>query len=118
MNLANEISSLETELQSLRTENEVLKSNKAIIEFENESLRRQNARVNAERDNLMRRAEAIKSLLDQIGGSLMLGLRKFHENERDIDRAQLAAESTDLPMFLMKTQLNGGSSHDPESTEH
>jgi hypothetical protein len=48
----------------------------------------------------------------------MLGLRKFHENERDIDRAQLAAESTDLPMFLMKTQLNGGNGHDPESTEH
>jgi chromosome segregation ATPase len=118
MNLANEISALETELQSLRTENEVLKSNKAIIDFENESLRRQIAKVNAERDNLMRRAEAIKSLLDQIGGSLMLGLRKFHENERDIEAARLAAESGEMPMFLMKTQLNGGTGHDPDSTEH
>jgi chromosome segregation ATPase len=116
MNLANEISSLETELQSLRTENEVLKSNKAITEFENESLRRQVAKVNAERDNLMRRAEAIKSLLDQIGGSLMLGLRKFHDNERDIATAQLTAETGDMPMFLAQARGNGHAETD--QTEH
>ncbi|WP_063685601.1 hypothetical protein [Bradyrhizobium stylosanthis] len=116
MNLANEISSLETELQSLRTENEVLKSNKAIIEFENDSLRRQVTKVNAERDNLMRRAESIKSLLDQIGGSLMLGLRKFHDNERDIAAAQLTAETDDMPMFLAQARSNGHAEAD--KTEH
>ncbi|MGY8665709.1 hypothetical protein Q3C01_25575 [Bradyrhizobium sp. UFLA05-109] len=116
MNLANEISSLETELQSLRAENEVLKSNKAIIEFENDSLRRQVTKVNAERDNLMRRSEAIKSLLDQIGGSLMLGLRKFHDNERDVAAAQLIAETGEMPMFLAQARGNGHAEAD--QTEH
>ncbi|MCP3472322.1 hypothetical protein NLM33_18570 [Bradyrhizobium sp. CCGUVB1N3] len=116
MNLANESSSLETDLQSLRTENEVLNRNKALIEFENESLRRQVAKVNAERDNLMRRAEVIKSLLDQIGGSLMLGLRKFHDNERDIAAAQLTTETGEMPMFLAQASGNGHAEAD--KTEH
>ncbi|MHC2399154.1 chromosome segregation ATPase [Bradyrhizobium barranii subsp. barranii] len=116
MNLANEISALESELQSLRTENEVLKSNKAIIEFENESLHRQVSKVNAERDNLMRRGEAIKSLLDQIGGSLMLGLRKFHDNERDIEAARLTAETGEMPMFVAQWRGNGHAEAD--KTEH
>src|SRR5262245_41029346 len=107
MNLAAEISSLETEIQSLRSENEVLKHNKAIIDFENESLRRQLHKANAERDNLIRRGEAIKSLLDQTGASLLHGLNKFHEAERALEEQRLAAANAELPKFL----ANGGGAH-------
>jgi regulator of replication initiation timing len=108
MNLANEISTLESELQSLRSENEVLKHNKAIIEFENESLRRALAKAQADRDNFMRRAEAIKSLLDQTGANLVAGINKYHESERELQERQLAADADpDLPIFL----TNGSGMH-------
>jgi len=101
MNLANEISSMESELQSLRSENDILKHNKAIIEFENESLRRALAKTQADRDNFMRRAEAIKSLLDQTGASLVSGIKKYHESERELQARQLAEADNDaMPMFL------------------
>jgi hypothetical protein len=99
--IANEVSSLESELQSLRADNDVLKHNKAIIEFENESLRRAIAKAQAERDNYMRRSEAIKSLLDQTGASLVAGMNRYHESEREMQRRQLADEQDgDLPLIL------------------
>ena len=115
MNLINEISSMETELQSLRSENEVLKHNKAIIEFENESLRRALAKAHADRDNFMRRAEAIKSLLDQTGANLVSGMNRYHESERELQERQLAeADGDDLPKFL----TNGSGKHADTTIEH
>ena len=108
MNLANEISSLESEVQSLRSENDILKHNKAIIEFENESLRRALAKTQSDRDNFMRRAEAIKSLLDTTGASLVTGINKFHESERELQERRLAEGDNDaMPMFL----TNGSAKH-------
>jgi chromosome condensin MukBEF ATPase and DNA-binding subunit MukB len=83
MNMANEISSMETELQSLRAENEVLKTNRAVIDHENESLRRALAASQADRDNWLRRGEALKALLDQTGANLVAAMNKYHEAERD-----------------------------------
>lgn len=114
MNLANEISSLESELQSLRSENDVLKHNKAIIEFENESLRRSLAKAQADRDNFMRRAEKIKSLLDTTGASLVSGINQYHESERELQERQLAdGDDGRMPMFL----TNGGGDRADDSTK-
>ncbi|MCA1452879.1 hypothetical protein I6F35_06540 [Bradyrhizobium sp. BRP22] len=116
MNLANEISSMETELQSLRSENELLKHNKAIIEFENESLRRALAKTQADRDNYMRRAEAIKSLLDQTGSNLVSGIERYHQSERELQARQLAdGNDDDLPKFLAN---GGGTPAGDTVTEH
>lgn len=115
MNLTNEISSLESEVQSLRSENEVYKHNKAIIEFENENLRRALAKSQAERDNLLRRAEAIKSLLDQTGANLVSGMNRYHESERELQERQLASEQGDSkPLFLSngRTAANGNGHDD------
>ena len=118
MNLANEISSLESENQSLRSENEVLKQNKTIIEFENESLRRALAKAQADRDILIRRSEAIKSLLDQTGANLVHGMNKYLEGERELQEQQLAADGADMPKFL--TNGSGRNSHAEiqPSTDH
>lgn len=114
MNLANEISSMESELESLRSENHVLKNNKAIIEFENESLRRALAKTQADRDNFMRRAEAIKSLLDQTGASLVSGINKYHESERELQERRLAEGEDDaMPMFL----TNGSGKHGDDAVK-
>ena len=119
MNLVNEISSLESELQSLRAENAVLKHNKAIIEFENETLCRALTKVQGERDNYMRRAEAIKSLLDATGVNLVTGINKYHELEREMrpERAADAAHDmrqaalADIPDKL-REQLDSEQHHD------
>lgn len=100
MNLANEISTMQTEIESLRADNEALKHSKAILDFEVESLRRQLAKSNVDRDNLLRRSEAIKCLLDQTGASLMHGLQKFHDTERAL------GEGAEM-QFLPKTGANG-----------
>ena len=117
MNLANEISSLESELQSLRSENEVLKHNKAIIEFENESLRRALAKTQGDRDNFMRRTEAIKSLLDQTGASLVSGINKYHESERELQARQLG-DGDEMPMFLTNGRAKQADSTDDTLMEH
>ena len=115
LNLINEISSLETELQSLRSDNEVLKHNKAINEFENESLRRALAKAQQDRDHFMRRAEAIKSLLDLTGANLVSGINKYHDSERELQERLLAAEDgDDLPKFL----TNGSGKHEDATIEH
>ncbi|MFH0301406.1 hypothetical protein AAFX91_30145 [Bradyrhizobium sp. 31Argb] len=112
MNLANEVSTLQTEIESLRSENETLKHNKAILDFENEGLRRQLARANADRDAMMRRGEAIKSLLDQTGAALMHGLQKFHDTERELDERR-SVDGSEV-QFLPRNGGNGQAA----STEH
>jgi hypothetical protein len=100
MNLANEISSLESQVQSLHSETDVLRTNKAVLEFENDSVRRALAKAQQDRDHFMRRAEAIKSLLDQTGASLVAGINKYHDSERELQERQLAADNSELPKFL------------------
>jgi chromosome segregation ATPase len=100
MNLANEISSLESQIESLRADNDALKNNLAVLEFENDSLRKHLAKANADRDNLMRRGEAIKALLDQTGASLCLGLQKFHEREREITEQQRLIGAVEITKVL------------------
>ena len=84
MSLAQDISAIETEVETLRAENNVQRQHIGVLEFENEQLRRANDRVMAERDIFLRRSEAIKGLLDQTGAMLVSSMRKFHESERDL----------------------------------
>ena len=107
MNLANEVSSMESEIESLRAENELLKQHKAVIEFENDQLKRTNARLHTERDTFMRRAEQIKVLLDQTGASLVQGINKYHESERDLARVQQSGDSETIPLFLTGGHTQG-----------
>lgn len=105
MNLANEISSLESQIESLRAENDAVKTNLAVLEFENDGLRKQLANARADRDNLMRRGEAIKALLDQTGASLVLGLQKFHARESEIAEQQRLIGKVEITNLL--TNGNG-----------
>lgn len=84
ISVANEVSSMETELISLRSEIDILKKHQGVIEFENDQLRKSLAKSQTERDNYMRRAEAIKTLLDQTGSSLVHGIEEYHRSERKL----------------------------------
>lgn len=101
MNLAQEVSSMETRMISLESETEMLRQHSAVLESENESQRQVIARLQAERDSAMRRAEAIKVLLDQTGASLVSGIQKFHASERELQEQVLGVGSKeDMPKFL------------------
>ena len=62
MTLANEISKLETEQQSMRAEIDALGKKNAVLEFENDDLKKQLAKANADRDALMRRKPNILAI--------------------------------------------------------
>lgn len=94
MNLANEISSLTSELESLRVTTETLKHSNAILEFENQQLRGALEKTAGERDHHMVKKAELKTLLDQCGASLVAGIAKFHEQNR---AEQLEGLRTDEP---------------------
>lgn len=95
MTLAHEISALETEIEHLRTENSVQRKHIDMLEWENEQLKRANEKALAERDNYLRRSEAIRALLDSTGAMLVNSIKKFHESEHEL-------QSVD-PLRLEKT---------------
>ncbi|KRQ99244.1 hypothetical protein [Bradyrhizobium valentinum] len=84
MNLTNEISALESQVQMLLAENESFRHTLSVMEFEREQLTRRCSTLQRERDNYMRRAEQIKILLDQTGANLVTGLHKYHAAEREL----------------------------------
>lgn len=83
MNLAQEVSSMETELISLRTELDLRKQRESVLDSEVSQLRTALTRAENLRDIYLRRSEAIKTLLDQTGAALVSSIRKFHDSERE-----------------------------------
>lgn len=102
--LANEISVMETEGAMLRNENALQKQHINVLEFEINQNRQAMARLQAERDNLMRRAEAIKALLDQTASLLVSSMRKYHTDERE-RLEQNDAGSASEPAYIEAPKL-------------
>lgn len=100
MNLANEISTLMSEVESLRASAETFKHSNAILEFENSQLRGALEKVQSERDHHMVKKAELKTLLDQCGASLVSGIAKFHEQNRAEQLEGLRVD--DPPKFLSK----------------
>jgi predicted nucleic acid-binding Zn-ribbon protein len=91
---------METELDSLRSEVRIRADREVALETEVSQLRATLTKVNAERDNYMRRAEAIKSILDQTGSGLVNAMRVFHASERELQEQALGADSEPPPRFI------------------
>jgi len=79
VNLANEVSTMETELISLRQENNVLKRQLDMSEFELDQAKKALAKSSAERDHHMSKKGELKALLDAAGTLLVNGVRKYHD---------------------------------------
>lgn len=104
MNLANEVSTLETELESLRSENHVLKQERGLLEFETDQLRKALTKSNAERDHHMVKKGELKALLDSAGALLVNGVRKYHDANIQEQEAALAVEPATAPLFLQESK--------------
>jgi len=98
MNLTSEVSSILTELESLRSENKILRENKILLDFENDQLKRRLAQVEAQRDSHMSGKVRLKTLLDQAGQSLVAGINKYNEEARAEQDGDLIG--TEAPRYL------------------
>jgi hypothetical protein len=79
LNLANEVSTMETELVSLRNENNVLKRQLDMSEFELDQAKKALNKASGERDHHMNKRGELKALLDAAGTLLVHGVRKYHD---------------------------------------
>jgi regulator of replication initiation timing len=83
MNLINELSSMESELESLRAEAKILREAKLILEFENDQLKRRLSAVEEQRDGHLAGKVRLKTLLDQAGQHLVSGINRFNDEMRE-----------------------------------
>jgi hypothetical protein len=88
MNLVNEISSLQTELESLRAENKILREAKIISDFESDQLRRGLAVERERNARLLSGKVRLKTILDQAGQSLVNGISQYNAEERNSDQPE------------------------------
>jgi regulator of replication initiation timing len=99
MNLVNEISSLQTELESLRAENKIVRERNIVLEFENDQLKRRLISTEAARDSHMSGKVRLKTLLDQAGQHLVSGIQRYHDETR-AEQYDVLAEAEPAPKFL------------------
>lgn len=97
MNLASEVSSVLSELDSLKAENNILREREVALETENDQLRRLTTKINAERDTYLRQAEAMKSILTQAGTGLVNAMNAFRAGERELQEGQLGIGNPNEP---------------------
>ena len=83
MNLINELSSMESELESLRAECKILRESKIILDFENDQLRRRLLAVEEQRDGHLAGKVRLKTILDQAGQHLVAGIQRYNEEMRE-----------------------------------
>lgn len=100
MSISNEVSSLESENESLKAENKILNNSRIINEFELSTLRRANERLQAERDEARDSAAQMKVILDQAGAAIVQGMNKFHSARRATQEVNLQVGESDRPLFL------------------
>lgn len=99
MNLANEVSTLQSELESLRSEAKIARERVIVLEFENDQLKRRLASTEAQRDSHLSGKVRLKTLLDQAGQHLITGVQRYHEETREEQYATMT-EAEPAPKFL------------------
>lgn len=83
MNLVNELSSMESELESLRSEVKILRETKIIADFELDQLRRRLVAAEEARDSHLSGKVRLKTLLDQAGQHLVMGIQRYNDEMKE-----------------------------------
>jgi chromosome condensin MukBEF ATPase and DNA-binding subunit MukB len=74
---------MESELESLRAENKILRESKIILDFENDQLKRRINQVEEQRDVNLAGKVRLKTILDQAGQHLVAGIQRYNEEMRE-----------------------------------
>jgi hypothetical protein len=98
VNLVNEISTLQTELESLRAENKILRETKIITDFELDQLKRRITMVEAQRDAHLSGKTRLKTILDQAGQQLVSGINRYNDEAR-VEQTELIGV-TETPRLI------------------
>jgi predicted nucleic acid-binding Zn-ribbon protein len=80
VNLINELSSWESELQSLRSEVKILRESKIVSDFEIDQLRRRNAQLEEKVEYHLTRHVRLKTQLDRTGADLVAAISSFNDD--------------------------------------
>jgi hypothetical protein len=83
MNLVNELSSMETELESLRSEVKILREAKLVSDFEIGQLKLRLVHAEEARDGHLAGKVRLKTLLDQAGQHLVMGIQRYNDEMRE-----------------------------------
>jgi regulator of replication initiation timing len=70
---------MQSEVESLRADNNVLKRANEMLQFENDQLSKALDKAKTERDHHMVKRGELKALLDGAGNFLVAGIRKYHD---------------------------------------
>src|SRR6187402_1950342 len=85
MNLINELSSWESELESLRSEVKILREAKIVSDFEIDQLRRRNVALEEKVEFHLTRHVRLKTQLDRTGADLVQAISSINSDDaRDI----------------------------------
>jgi len=84
MNLINELSSMESELESLRSECRILREGKIVADFEIDQLRRRNTQLEERADYHMAGKVRLKTVLDRTGADLVAAIQQYTDEMREI----------------------------------
>jgi hypothetical protein len=95
MNLANELASFESELESLRSENRILREAKIVSDFELDQLRRRLSISEAKAEHHLAGKVRLKTLLDQAGQHLVAGIQRYNAETKEA----LGQDATDIPLI-------------------
>ena len=105
MNIVNEISTIQSELESLRAENKILREAKVLADFEISQLgreiallRERNALLQSRCDTHLSGKVRLKTILDQAGQSLVNGINAYNAEERNSEAPELIG--TEAPRQL------------------
>ena len=98
MNIVNEMSSVLTEVESLRSEVKVLREAKIVADFELDQLRRRNAQLLERIEIRVGREMRLKTILDQAGQSLVSGINQYNAEERTREQPELIG--SEAPRYL------------------
>lgn len=83
MNVMNEISTMQSRLESLEAENKILRESKMITDFEIDQLKRRLAQTEEQRDSHLAGKVRLKTILDQAGQHLVQGITRYNEEMRE-----------------------------------
>lgn len=84
MNVANEVSTILTEVESLRSEVRILRENKIVTDFEMDQLRRRCTISDGKTERLIASNASLKTLLDRVGADLVAGLQRHNIETGDV----------------------------------
>ena len=110
MNIAQQVSVLETDNAQLRAENDEVRRKNILLDFEVDQLRRRCTKLETERDNALEICNQLKSILDQAGAAIVHGMNRIHamRQSRQVEETE---GNEPPPLFLQ----NGHTEHGEES---